>query len=202
MTSRELDDQRLASWGSSPTASAVPAAAATPESGNEHPLAVIRPHLARRIATAGFFVALFGLVALGGIESAKQLNGAAFVTAMMALNVGIAVKERVEVEERQIRVIRLFTSDVVERANVIGVARSAGRNKPKHLVQVDGSPEPCGAGHETTSAADREATMIKLPSYQSPRKLAIALGVPYLSFTGRPLAAHDPWWRRLADQDD
>jgi hypothetical protein len=134
------------------------------------PQQTIRPHPAALIGLPAAYAAIVAAGVVGDPpEGAGQLAVVIlFVVATLGSAV-VAVKERVVVEGPNVRVIRLFTSDVVARSTIERVAQ-AGRGRPASLVTASGG--------------------IRLPALMTSRRLAREIDVPLTTHHGGSVADH------------
>ncbi|MGN6696219.1 MAG: hypothetical protein ACTHN0_18725 [Aquihabitans sp.] len=156
----------------------------------------IRPHLFVLVGMPAIAVwMIVAVTADPSQEGLSELFGTAFLGAIGAFAAAVSIRERVVVAGDEVRVIRLFTQDRLDRSDVDHVARSGGRGRPAHIVlrsdavtnnrYLDLGAWPPRFG--------RHAGLARLPAFMTARRLATALGVPLTTYRGklRPTSGWD-----------
>lgn len=148
---------------------------------------VIRPHpfvQAAMVAGAAVFVASAGIALVRGVHP-----GAAdlLVISVGAATMVVGLRERVEVEDDQVTVIRTLTVDAIPQDSVVAVHRSGGRGRPAHL-RLDPGIETNSRYLDLRHAPPRLARRVgvaPLPSTFTAGRLAAKLDLPCVPFAGR-----------------
>lgn len=131
----------------------------------------VRPHLLIRIGAPAAYLTVAGLaIADQPAEHLSDGAAAVFFAVLAVVVIGMALKERLEIDGDEVRVVRLFTEDVVRRADVARVAR--GRHR---FIERREGPTASGP------------SALRMPGLVTTRQVAEALDVPLTRPDGRPL---------------
>lgn len=121
-------------------------------------------------------------VAISGLRGSGTIPGTLACLLFVGLglfSVALAVRERVDIDRDSIRLVRLTSSERIDRDDILYVSQAGGRGRPAGLIlspgvetssrYLDATTWPVRLRHQTGAAT--------IPTSMRPKRLAQALGV-------------------------